>query len=63
MFPIVYRQEGHPPKELWIDIEQLRRQCAQSVDYSLQAMGGFAERYLDDRTLWSCSATTRPLPG
>jgi hypothetical protein len=46
-----YRQEGHPPEELWIDIEQLRRQYAQSVDYSLQAMAGFAERYLDDRTL------------
>jgi hypothetical protein len=46
-----FRQEGHPPEELWIDIEQLRVQYAQSIDYSLQAMSGYAERFLDDRTL------------
>jgi hypothetical protein len=46
-----FRQEGHPPEELWIDIDQLRAQYARSIDYSLQAMTGYAERYLDDRTL------------
>jgi hypothetical protein len=46
-----FRQEGHPPEELWIDIDQLRVQYAQSIDYTLQAMTSYAERYLDDRTL------------
>ncbi len=46
-----FKQEGHPPEELWIDTDQLRRQYAQSMDYSLQAMTGFAERYVDDETL------------
>jgi hypothetical protein len=46
-----FRQEGHPPEELWVDTEQLRANYAQSMDYALQAASGFAETYLDDHTL------------
>jgi hypothetical protein len=46
-----FRQEGHPPEELWIDTDQLRQNYARSLDYSLQAAAGFAETYLDDHTL------------
>ena len=46
-----YRQEGYPPEEIWWDVDVLREGYAQSLDYSLQAMAEFAERFLDDRTL------------
>ena len=57
-----YRQEGHPPEELWVDVEQLRRDYARSVDYSLQAMTGFAERSLDERTLLIVSGDHQAAP-
>lgn len=46
-----FRQEGHPPEELWVDIEVLREQYAESIGYSLEVMTGYVERYLDERTL------------
>jgi hypothetical protein len=46
-----FGQEGHPPEELWIDTDELRRGYARSLDYSLQAMTGFAERAMDARAL------------
>jgi hypothetical protein len=46
-----FRQEGHPPAELWSDVDVLRNDYARSLDYSLQAMIGFAERAVDERTL------------
>ena len=46
-----YREDGYPPEELWWDIQALRDSYARSLDYSLQAMAEFAERFLDERTL------------
>jgi hypothetical protein len=46
-----YRQEGHPPEELWVDTDKLRANYAQSLDYSLQAMASWVATYLDDHTL------------
>ncbi len=46
-----YRQAGHPPEELWWDTQVLREGYARSLDYSLQVMTEFAERFLDERTL------------
>jgi hypothetical protein len=46
-----YREDGYPPEELWWDVEVLRESYAQSLDYSLQTMAEFAERFLDERTL------------
>ena len=34
-----YREDGHPPEELWWDTRVLRESYARSLDYSLQAMG------------------------
>jgi hypothetical protein len=68
-----FEQEGHPPEELWIDIDVLRVQYARSIDYSLDAMAGYAERYLDEHTLlivmgdhqaapWVTGATSADVP-
>jgi len=46
-----YRLDGYPPEEIWWDVDVLRTGYAQSIDYSLQVMAEFAERFLDDRTL------------
>ena len=46
-----YREDGYPPEELWWDIQALREGYARSLDYSLQAMAEFAERFLDYGTL------------
>ncbi|MDH3422125.1 MAG: sulfatase-like hydrolase/transferase, partial [Gemmatimonadota bacterium] len=46
-----YRLDGYPPEEIWWDVAVLRDGYARSLSYSLQAMTGFAERFLDDRTL------------
>ncbi len=46
-----YQEEGQPPEELWWDVQVLRDSYARSLDYSLQAMAEFAERFLGERTL------------
>ena len=46
-----YQEDGHPPEELWWDVQALREGYARSLDYSLKAMTEFAERFLDERTL------------
>lgn len=46
-----FRQNGYPPEETWWDVAVLRDGYARSLGYSLEAMAGFAERYLDDTTL------------
>jgi hypothetical protein len=46
-----YRREGYPPEETWWDVDVLRDGYARSLAYSIEAMAGFAEHLLDDRTL------------
>jgi hypothetical protein len=46
-----YRREGYPPEQIWWNTEVLRRNYARSLDYSLQTMAEFVERFLDERTL------------
>jgi hypothetical protein len=46
-----YRAEGHPPATLWTDIDKLRSGYVRDIEYTLQVMQEFAERYLDDHTL------------
>jgi hypothetical protein len=46
-----YRRDGHPPEELWWDIDELRAGYARSMAYSVSTMAQFAERFLDDHTL------------
>jgi hypothetical protein len=68
-----WRQEGHPPEELWVDVEKLRQGYAASIAYSLEAMTGFAERFVDDSNLlivmgdhqaapWVTGATSPAVP-
>jgi hypothetical protein len=46
-----YGEIGYAPEELWWDVQALRDGYARSLDYSLQTMAEFAERFLDERTL------------
>jgi hypothetical protein len=46
-----FRQDGYPPEETWWDVAVLRDGYGRSLAYSLEAMVGFAERYLDETTL------------
>ncbi len=46
-----YRREGYPPEQIWWNTEVLRKNYARSLDYSVQTMAQFAERFLDERTL------------
>ena len=46
-----YEAYGAPPEEAWIDLGKLREDYPKSLTYSLDAVTGFAERYLDDGSL------------
>jgi len=46
-----HREDGYPPEELWWDVQALRDGYTRSLDYSLQVMAEFAERFLDESTL------------
>lgn len=46
-----YEAYGDPPEEVWIDLGKLREDYPKSLAYSLDAVTGFAERYLDDGSL------------
>ena len=51
-----FRSEGHPPEELWVDIDILRRDYPRAIDYSLQAVAGFAAGGVDIHHLFSLLA-------
>ena len=57
-----YEARGHPPEELWWYIDKLREDYPKSLDYSLDAVTGFAERYLDDGSLMIVLGDHEPLP-
>lgn len=57
-----YRQDGYPPEEIWWDVDVLRDGYARSMAYSLEAMAGFAEHVLDDRTLLIVSGDHQAAP-
>ena len=57
-----YEAQGHPPEELWIDPDKLREDYPKSLDYSLDVVTGFAERYLDDGSLLIVLGDHEPLP-
>ena len=46
-----WENAGERPEDLWRDSNRVREQYALSVDYAINAMIGYAERYVDDRTL------------
>ena len=57
-----YEAQGHPPEELWIDPDKLREDYPKSLAYSLDAVTGFAERYLDDGSLLIVLGDHEPAP-
>ncbi len=46
-----WENAGELPEELWRDMDRVREHYALSVDYALDAMTSYAERYVDDQTL------------
>ena len=57
-----WRDAGEPPRELWLDHDRVREQFALSVDYAVHAATGYAERYVDDRTLLIVLGDHQPAP-
>jgi hypothetical protein len=45
-----WENAGELPDELWRDMDRVREHYALSVDYALDAMTSYAERYVDDQT-------------
>ena len=61
----VFRQwedAGESPAELWQDTDRVREHYALAVDYALHAMTGYAERYVDERTLLIALGDHQPAP-
>ena len=46
-----WENAGEHPDELWRDMDRVREHYALSVDYAINTMTSYAERYVDDRTL------------
>ncbi|MCE2542927.1 MAG: sulfatase [Acidobacteria bacterium] len=57
-----WRDAGEPPHELWLDHDRVREHFALSVDYAVHAATGYAERYVDDRTLLIVLGDHQPAP-
>ena len=57
-----WRGAGEPPHELWLDHDRVREHFALSVDYAVHAATGYAERYVDDRTLLIVLGDHQPAP-
>ena len=57
-----WEHAGERPEDLWLDTERIRQHYALSVDYAINAMAGYAERYVDDRTLLIVMGDHQPAP-
>ena len=57
-----WEHAGEPPDDLWRDWDRVREHYALSVDYAINAMIGYAERYVDDRTLLIVLGDHQPAP-
>ena len=57
-----WEDAGERPEELWLDPNRVREHYALSVDYAINAMTGYAERYVDDRTLFIVLGDHQPAP-
>ena len=53
---------GERPEDLWRDYDRVREHYARSVDYAIHTMIGYAERYVDDRTLCIVLGDHQPAP-
>ena len=57
-----WENAGERPQDLWLDHDRVREHFALSVDYAINAMAGYAERYVDDRTLLIVLGDHQPAP-
>lgn len=53
---------GDPPAVLWRDYDRVREHYARSVDYALNVVAGYAERYVDAGTLLIVLGDHQPAP-
>ena len=53
---------GETPADLWRDSDRVREHFALSVDYAINAMSGYAERFVDARTLLIVIGDHQPAP-
>ncbi|MCH7749750.1 MAG: hypothetical protein IH939_16810 [Acidobacteria bacterium] len=57
-----WEHAGERPDDLWQDWDRVREHYALSVDYAINTMIGYAERYVDDRTLLIVLGDHQPAP-
>ena len=57
-----WENAGERPADLWLDSDRVREHFALSVDYAINAMTGYAEQYVDDRTLLIVAGDHQPAP-
>jgi hypothetical protein len=53
---------GEAPESLWKDVERVREHYARSVAYAVDAMAGWASRYVDDRVVLIALGDHQPAP-
>jgi hypothetical protein len=53
---------GEQPEVLWLDTERVREHYALAIDYALNAMAGYVERYVDEGTLLIAMGDHQPAP-
>lgn len=54
--------KGESPQSLWQDHDRVREHFARSVAYAVEVAAGYAERYVDDRTLLILMGDHQPAP-
>ena len=57
-----WENAGERPRDLWLDHDRVREHFALSVDYAINVMTGYAERYVDERTLLIVLGDHQPAP-
>ena len=57
-----WEHAGERPADLWRDPNRVREHYALSVAYAIKVMTGYAERYVDDRTLLIVLGDHQPAP-
>ena len=57
-----WENAGERPEDLWRDLRRIRKHFALSLEYAINAMTGYAERYVDDRTLLIVLGDHQPAP-
>lgn len=57
-----WRDAGERPQDLWRDPDRVREHFALALDYALDVVTGYAERYVDERTLLIVLGDHQPAP-